>query len=63
MKITREDIMNFFRNDNDDCDNLNSLSNDDRYELIWHLGSHSSYLEEKFNQAIENYENGEEENG
>lgn len=55
--------MNFFRNDNEACDNLHSLSNEDRYELIWHLGSHSSYLEQKFNEAIENYENGEEGNG
>lgn len=60
--ITRNQIMDFFRYDTEDLDNLYSLSECDRYELALNLMSHSSYIYEKLENAIENYENLNEEN-
>lgn len=53
----RDEIMKFFRDESDDDSNLHSLSEHDKYELIMILGSHSSYLCDKFEEAIENYIN------
>ena len=53
--ITRDQVMDFFRYD-EDCENINSLSIDDRYELMITLCSHSDNLEIYVNQAIEKCE-------
>ncbi len=54
--ITREQVMEFFRDYSDDNANLNSLSTDDKYELIMELASFSEYLSVEFEFTINAYE-------
>ena len=49
--ITRDELMNFFRND-EDCENLYSLSESDRYELMILFCAHNDDLENKVKEAI-----------
>ena len=50
--IDRDDIMDFFRYD-EDCENIHSLSIDDRYELMIWLCEHSDYMERGINKLID----------
>ncbi len=56
MIVKRDEIMDFFRNDTDDLDNLASLSLDDRYELALILVSHSDHIYEILETTITAYE-------
>lgn len=56
---TRDEIMEFFRND-DECENINSLSIDDRYELMITLCAHSDDLEIAVKKAIDYVESEDE---
>lgn len=53
--ITRDEIMEWFRDDND-CENINSLSIDDRHELMISLCAHSDDLETALQKMIDTYE-------
>ena len=55
-QITRDQVMDFFRNDTEASDNLHSLSRNDKYELIMQLASFSDYLSIEFELIIDDYE-------
>lgn len=51
--IDRNDIMDFFRIDSEDFDNLNSLSIEDKNELILTLASYSDELYNIIESALD----------
>jgi predicted DNA binding protein len=52
--VNRDDIMKFFRDD-EECHNINSLSIADREEILIALCSHSDSLELSVRRAIDQY--------
>lgn len=51
----RQEIMDFFRND-EFCENISTFSDEDRHELMLLLCEHSENLYQGVHKAIERYE-------